>query len=76
MIRQWPPQRTEWCQVVVPYVVVSDWIGRDQLSGHQKCSFHLIPKVYLTNDIPVCIAVLKVSNGSDRGGLKCIPSRW
>ena len=30
----------------------------------------------LTDDVAVCIAVLKVSNGFDRGGLKGIASRW
>lgn len=30
----------------------------------------------LTDDIPFCIAVLKISNGFDRVGLKGIASRW
>lgn len=32
--------------------------------------------MYLTDDISICIAVLKISNGSDRGGLEGISSRW
>lgn len=32
--------------------------------------------MFLTDDVPICIAVLKISNGFDRAGLKGIPSRW
>ena len=36
----------------------------------------LVSWVYLTDDVSICIAVLKVSNGSDRGGLEGISSRY
>ena len=33
-------------------------------------------RVSLTDDIPLCIAVLKISNGFDRGGLEGTPCGW
>ena len=41
-----------------------------------KTLYLLILPVFLTNDIPICIAVLKVSDGFDRGGLEGISRRW
>ena len=32
--------------------------------------------MYLTDYVPIRIAVLKISNGFDRGSLEGIPSRW
>ena len=51
-------------------MVVSDWIGRDQLSRHLKMLFALMLWIYLTDDVPIRIAVLKVPNGFDRGDLQ------
>lgn len=38
--------------------------------------FPLLLRVFLTNDVAICIAVLKISNRLDRGGLEGIPSCW
>ena len=54
-------------------------VGLDRSGSAVKASETLVSLsswAFPTDDVSICIAVLKISNGFDRGSLEGVPSRW